>query len=418
MSGEKSYLRYDWLTIFIYIALVFMGWMNIYSASLNDAAQGYFDFSQIYGKQMMWIGFSIILIIFILAIDAKFYERFASVIYLGSILSLVGLFIFGRTIAGQTAWYDFGGFSIQPSEFVKATTALALAKYVSDIQTNMKEFRHQLNAFLILAIPSFLILLQPDPGSFLVYAAFIFPLYREGLHGIYLLIGFCLSAVFVATLAIGSIWTSVAVVSIGAFIFFIKRKRRPNVMKYLFIIVSSIALTLSVGYIFENVFKQHHRDRFNIVLGKEVDARGIGYNTHQSEIAISNGGLFGRGWTQGTQTKGDFVPEQHTDYIFSTVGEEWGFVGSMVVILLFVGLMIRIIFRAERHKSQFARVYGYSVVAIFFAHFFVNIAMVVGIFPTVGIPLPFFSYGGSALWGFTILLFIFVKLDASNSYYP
>jgi|SRR5690554_470457 len=417
MRGEKSYLSFDWLTIFMYIALVFMGWMNIYSASLNDAAQGYFDFSQIYGKQMMWIVFSAILIIFILAIDAKFYERFASVIYLGSILSLVGLFIFGRTIAGQTAWYDFGGFSIQPSEFVKATTALALAKYVSDIQTNMKEFRHQVNAFLILAIPCFLILLQPDPGSALIYAAFIFPLYREGLHGIYLLIGLCLSAVFVATLAIGSIWTSIAVVGIGALIFFIKRKKRPNVMKYIFIIVSSIVLTLSVGYIFENVFKQHHRDRFNIVLGKEVDARGIGYNTHQSEIAISNGGLFGRGWTQGTQTKGDFVPEQHTDYIFSTVGEEWGFVGSMVVILLFVGLMIRIIFRAERQKNQFARVYGYSVVAIFFAHFFVNIAMVIGIFPTVGIPLPFFSYGGSALWGFTILLFIFVKLDASNSYY-
>jgi rod shape determining protein RodA len=417
MRGEKSYLSFDWLTIFMYIALVFMGWMNIYSASLNDAAQGYFDFSQIYGKQMMWIVFSAILIIFILAIDAKFYERFASVIYLGSILSLVGLFIFGRTIAGQTAWYDFGGFSIQPSEFVKATTALALAKYVSDIQTNMKEFRHQVNAFLILAIPCFLILLQPDPGSALIYAAFIFPLYREGLHGIYLLIGLCLSAVFVATLAIGSIWTSIAVVGIGALIFFIKRKKRPNVMKYIFIIVSSIVLTLSVGYIFENVFKQHHRDRFNIVLGKEVDARGIGYNTHQSEIAISNGGLFGRGWTQGTQTKGDFVPEQHTDYIFSTVGEEWGFVGSMVVILLFVGMMIRIIFRAERQKSQFARVYGYSVVAIFFAHFFVNIAMVIGIFPTVGIPLPFFSYGGSALWGFTILLFIFVKLDASNSYY-
>lgn len=379
MRGEKSYLSFDWLTIFMYIALVFMGWMNIYSASLNDAAQGYFDFSQIYGKQMMWIVFSAILIIFILAIDAKFYERFASVIYLGSILSLVGLFIFGRTIAGQTAWYDFGGFSIQPSEFVKATTALALAKYVSDIQTNMKEFRHQVNAFLILAIPCFLILLQPDPGSALIYAAFIFPLYREGLHGIYLLIGLCLSAVFVATLAIGSIWTSIAVVGIGALIFFIKRKKRPNVMKYIFIIVSSIVLTLSVGYIFENVFKQHHRDRFNIVLGKEVDARGIGYNTHQSEIAISNGGLFGRGWTQGTQTKGDFVPEQHTDYIFSTVGEEWGFVGSMVVILLFVGLMIRIIFRAERQKNQFARVYGYSVVAIFFAHFFVNIAMVIGI---------------------------------------
>jgi len=417
MSSERNYLRFDWLSILLYFALVIMGWLNIYSASLNEHASGYFDFSQIYGKQMMWIGFSIVLIIFILAIDSKFYERFSSVIYLISLLSLVGLFVFGRTIAGQTAWYDFGGFSIQPSEFVKATTALALAKYVSDIQTDMKEFRYQIGALLILAIPSFLILLQPDPGSVLVYTAFIFPLYREGLHGIYLLIGFCLILIFVSTLVIGSLWTAIGIILVGSIIYFIKRKKRPNALKYIIILGGSIVFTASVGYIFENIFKQHHRDRFNIVLGKEVDTRGIGYNTHQSEIAISNGGLFGRGWTEGTQTKGDFVPEQHTDYIFSTVGEEWGFAGSMVVIFIFIGLMLRIISRAEQQKSQFARVYGYSVVAILFIHFFVNIAMVIGIFPTVGIPLPFFSYGGSALWGFTILLFIFIRLDAANSHY-
>lgn len=414
MRSEKTYLRFDWLTILLYLALVIAGWINIYSASLNDGAQGFFDFTQIYGKQMMWIGFSVILIIFILAIDAKFYERFASVIYLSSLLSLLGLFVFGKTIAGQTAWYSFGGFSIQPAEFVKATTALALAKYVSDIQTDMTTFRYQVGAILILAIPSFLILLQPDPGSVLVYMAFIFPLYREGLHGIYLLIGLCLSLLFVATLIIGSLWASAIALLVAAVIFFINRKKRPKILRYVALLGCSILFTLSVGYIFENVFKQHHRDRFNIVLGKEVDARGIGYNTHQSEIAISNGGLLGRGWTQGTQTKGDFVPEQHTDYIFSTVGEEWGFVGSMAVIILFIALMLRIINRAERQKNQFARVYGYSVVAILFVHFFVNIAMVIGIFPTVGIPLPFLSYGGSALWGFTILIFIFLRLDASN----
>lgn len=417
MRTEKSYLRFDWLIIFFYLALVVMGWMNIYSASLNESAQGFFDFSQMYGKQMMWIGFSLLLIIFILAIDSKFYERFASVIYLISLLSLVGLFIFGRTIAGQTAWYDFGGFSIQPSEFVKATTALALAKYVSDIQTDMHTLKNQIGAIIILALPAFLILLQPDPGSVLVYMAFIFPLYREGLHGIYLFIGFCLIAIFTATLVTGYLWTSLGIIGIGVTIFFIKRKKRPDILKYILLIAGSIIFTLSVGYIFENVFKQHHRDRFNIVLGKEVDARGIGYNTHQSEIAISNGGLFGRGWTEGTQTKGDFVPEQHTDYIFSTVGEEWGFVGSMVVIVIFIGLMLRIVSKAEQQKNQFARVYGYSVAAILLVHFFVNISMVIGIFPTVGIPLPFFSYGGSALWGFTILVFIFVRLDASNSYY-
>ncbi len=417
MAVGKTYLRFDWLTIFIYIALVGMGWVNIYSASLSDTANGYFDFSQVYGKQMMWIGFSTLLIIFVLAIEAKFYERFASVIYIISILSLIGLFVFGRTIAGTTAWYDFGVFSIQPSEFVKATTALALAKYVSDIQTNIGEFKHQMGAFLILAVPTLLILLQPDPGSVLVYAAFVFPLYREGLHGSYLLLGLFASILFVSTLAIGPVWVVVGVIAISGIIFLKNRKRRPKVFKFILAILTCVVFAFSVNYIFNTVFKQHHRDRFNLVLGKEVDARGIGYNTHQSEIAISNGGWFGKGWTQGTQTKGNFVPEQHTDYIFSTVGEEWGFVGSMVVILLFVALITRIIYRAEKQKNQFGRVYGYCVASILFIHFFVNIGMVTGIFPTVGIPLPFFSYGGSALWGFTILLFIFVKLDAANFYH-
>jgi len=414
MTGSRTYLQFDWLMILIYLLLVSMGWMNIYSASLSDVANGYFDFSQIYGKQMMWIGLSFILIIFVLAIEAKFYERFASVIYLVSIASLLGLFVFGRTIAGTTAWYDFGGFSIQPSEFVKATTALALAKYVSDIQTNMHEFKNQIGAFLILAVPSILIMLQPDPGSVLVYAAFVFPLYREGLHGSYLLLGLFATILFVSTLAFGVEWVILGVFVIIAFILFRNRKKRINYLKYILIAITCIGFALSVSYIFNNVFKQHHRDRFNIVLGKEVDARGIGYNTHQSEIAISNGGWFGKGWTEGTQTKGNFVPEQHTDYIFSTVGEEWGFLGSMTVILLFIALITRIIYRAEKQKGQFGRVYGYSVAAILFLHFFVNIGMVTGIFPTVGIPLPFFSYGGSALWGFTILLFIFIKLDAAN----
>lgn len=415
MISRGGSLRFDWLMIILYIILVAMGWINIYSASLNDSATGFFDISQIYGKQMMWIGLSVILIIFVLAIESKFYERFASVIYVISLLSLAGLFVFGRTIAGTTAWYDFGGFSIQPSEFVKATTALALAKYVSDIQTNVKELKFQIGSFVILGLPVLLILLQPDPGSVLVYASFIFPLYREGLHGFYLIVGLIFTLLFVATLFLEEWWiVSIGVVVVAALLYLKNRKKRPNLIKYIVIVLGCVMVTFSVDYIFDNVFKQHHRDRFNIVLGKEVDARGIGYNTHQSEIAISNGGWFGKGWTEGTQTKGNFVPEQHTDYIFSTVGEEWGFVGSMTVVLLFVGLICRIIYRAEKQKNQFSRVYGYSVASILFVHFAVNIAMVSGIFPTVGIPLPFFSYGGSALWGFTILLFIFVKLDASN----
>ena len=248
----------------------------------------------------------------------------------------------------------------------------------------------------------------------MVYAAFFFPLYREGLSGVYLIIGFIGVLTFVLTLIFGPWYVSIAALLIAVISYFVKKKRRPSAIAYLTMVLMATALSFSVSYIFENVFEQRHRDRFNIVLGKEVDDRGIGYNTNQSEIAIGSGGWLGKGWTEGTQTKGNFVPEQHTDYIFSTVGEEWGFIGSAVVIILFVLLMGRILYLAERQKSQFNRVYGYSVAGILFVHFAVNIGMVIGIFPTVGIPLPFFSYGGSGLWGFTILLFIFIKLDAER----
>ncbi|GEQ85391.1 rod shape-determining protein RodA [Patiriisocius marinistellae] len=410
-------LKFDWLTIFFFLALVTIGWFNIYSASYTDGGSGIFDFNQTYAKQLLWICLSIVLIVFILALDVKFYERFSSIIYIVSLLSLIGLFIFGKNINGATSWYALGPASIQPSEFAKAATALALAKYVSDIQTNISEFKDQLKAFLILALPALIIIPQPDPGSALIYAAFIFPLYREGLHFVYLLLGFFAAALFVGTLAIGVLWVSAIVLVIATGVYLKNRKRKPSVFKYVTIAIACIGFALSVNYIFENVFEQRHRDRFNIVLGKETDSKGIGYNTNQSEIAIGSGGWFGKGWTEGTQTKGNFVPEQQTDYIFSTVGEEWGFAGSLLVVALFVFLIIRLLVLAERQKSQFARVYGYSVAAILFFHFFVNIGMVTGLFPTVGIPLPFFSYGGSGLWGFTILLFIFVRLDAGNYYY-
>ncbi|MFT7627422.1 MAG: rod shape determining protein RodA [Ulvibacter sp.] len=410
----KRKTSFDWLTIFFYIALVGIGWINIYSASLNDSTAGFFNMSQIYTKQLLFIFLSLFLIIFILAIDAKFYERFASVIFIVSLLSLLGLFVLGKNINGATSWYSFGSFGVQPSEFAKAATALALSKYVSDIQTNMQEFTHQLRSFLIIALPAIFIIPQPDPGSALIYAAFIFPLYREGLHGIYLLLGFFIVALFVSTLIFGVFWVAFGVLLIAGIILLKNRKKRPSLLKYGTIVLACISFAFSVSYIFNNVFEQRHRDRFNIVLGKAVDTKGIGYNTNQSEIAIGSGGWFGKGWTQGTQTKGNFVPEQHTDYIFSTVGEEWGFAGSVIVILLFLGLITRILVLAERQKNQFSRIYGYSVAAILFFHFFVNIGMVSGLFPTVGIPLPFFSYGGSGLWGFTILVFIFVKLDASN----
>lgn len=411
---SKTISQFDWLTILLYFLLVSIGWVNIYSASLDDTATSFFDLDYIYGKQMLWIILSAFLIVILLSLEAKFYERFASVIYVISLFSILGLFFFGKTINGATSWYAIGGFTIQPSEFAKVATALALAKFTSDIQTNIKNLGDQFKAFIIIALPALIILPQPDAGSAMVYAAFFFPLYREGLSGVYLIIGGLGILVFVLTLVFNPIWVSGGAAIVLLLFYFLRKKRKPGGIAYLSMLIVAVALSFSVNYIFQNIFEQRHRDRFNIVLGKEVDNRGIGYNTNQSEIAIGSGSWLGKGWTQGTQTKGNFVPEQHTDYIFSTVGEEWGFIGSTVVVFLFIFLMLRILHLAERQKSQFNRVYGYSVAGILFVHFFVNIGMVIGIFPTVGIPLPFFSYGGSGLWGFTILLFIFIKLDADR----
>ncbi|MFO7721169.1 MAG: rod shape-determining protein RodA [Gillisia sp.] len=411
---SKSSVSFDWLTIIIYLLLVGFGWINIYSASLGDNPSSMFDFSQVYGKQAVWILLSFFMIVVLLSIEARFYMRFSSIIYILSLISILGLFAFGKTINGATSWYVFGGISIQPAEFAKVATALALAKYIGDIQTNIKLFSNQIKAFLIIILPALIILPQPDAGSALVYSAFLFPLYREGLSGIYLFLGFAAIAVFVFTLIFGPLYVGIALGIIALFSLFQNRRNRPGYLILLGTLVLAIGYSYSVDYIFENMFEQRHRDRFNIVLGHEVDAKGIGYNTNQSEIAIGSGGWLGKGWTEGTQTKGQFVPEQHTDYIFSTVGEEWGFLGTSLVTLLFILLMLRLLYLSERQKSQFNRVYGYSVVGILFLHFLVNIAMVIGIFPTVGIPLPFFSYGGSGLWGFTILLFIFIKLDAER----
>lgn len=411
---SKTISQFDWTSILIYFLLVSIGWVNIYSASLDDTATSFFDLDQIYGKQLLFIILSVFLIIFLLSLESKFYERFASLIYIFSLISIIGLFFFGKTINGATSWYAVGSFTIQPAEFAKVATALALSKFVGDIQTNIKNISDQFKAFIIITLPALIILPQPDAGSAMVYAAFFFPLYREGLSGVYLIAGATGITVFVATLLLHPLIVCSASAVVLILFYFLKKRPKPSPIALLSIFILIITLSFSVEYIFENVFEQRHRDRFNIVLGKEVDSRGIGYNTNQSEIAIGSGHWFGKGWTEGTQTKGNFVPEQHTDYIFSTVGEEWGFVGSAVVILLFIFLMLRIIHLAERQRSQFNRVYGYSLAGILFVHFFVNIGMVIGIFPTVGIPLPFFSYGGSGLWGFTILLFIFIKLDAER----
>jgi rod shape determining protein RodA len=324
------------------------------------------------------------------------------------------LFLFGKTIAGQRCWYAVGSFTLQPSEFAKAATSLALAKYLSDVQVNLKDINRQVQAMIIIFLPVMLILPQPDPGSALIYTVFILVLYREGLPAWYVWTGFIAILLFVLALIIKPFALIGIALAVILFIYYRSRIIDRNWILSAIILVLVSGFVFSVDYVFENVFKQHHRDRFNILLGKEVDMKGVGYNTNQSEIAIGSGGWFGKGYLEGTQTKGGFVPEQHTDYIFTTVGEEWGFTGSLFVIALFVILIIRIIYLAERQKTKFSRVYGYCVAGILFIHFFVNISMVVGIFPTIGVPLPFFSYGGSGLWGFTILLFIFLKMDANK----
>jgi rod shape determining protein RodA len=407
MKNQSVKNNLDWTCVIIYIALVIMGWLNIYSSSLSSM-EGTSE------KQLIFIVLTIPLIFIVLSVDGKFYEKYASIIFGISLLSLAGLFIFGKTIAGQRCWYGFGSFTLQPSEFAKAATALALAKYLSDSQINLKDVNRQIQALAIVFLPVMLILPQPDPGSALIYSIFIIVLYREGLPSWYVWTGFITILLFVLTLILQPQYVILITLLVLIIVHFKSRLGDRNILlsSILFVIMSGFVL--SVNYVFEHVFKQHHRDRFNILLGKSVDMKGIGYNTNQSEIAIGSGGWFGKGFLEGTQTKGGFVPEQHTDYIFTTVGEEWGFIGSLVVIGLFVGLFLRIIYLAERQKTKFSRVYGYCVAGILFIHFFVNIAMVVGIFPTIGVPLPFFSYGGSGLWGFTILLFIFIKMDANK----
>ncbi len=406
----------DWTLVFMYFLLVSFGWLSIYSASTNQNHYQILDFSVRYGKQLLWIMLSFVLIIFILFIDAKFYERFASLIYIASILLLLGLFIFGKTISGATSWYVFSGISIQPSEFAKVATALAIAKLLSDKQFNLKLLKDQIKAFFIILLPIVIIIPQPDPGSALVFLSLILVLYNEGLPKFYIWVGFSMIALFLLVLLMNKLLLITILALLTIIIYFIIKTKKPKFSSLLILLIIASSYVFTVDYVFNHVFEQRHRDRINLIIGKTNDAKGIGYNTHQSEIAIGSGGLTGKGYLKGTQTKGDFVPEQHTDYIFSIIGEEFGFLGSSFIVILFIAFIIRILIISKRQKNRFSRIYGYGVASIFFIHFTINIGMVLGLVPTIGIPLPFFSYGGSALWGFTILLFIFIRLDA-NKYY-
>jgi len=411
---EKMIGSIDWLSLLLYGVLVFFGWLSIYSASSDENVTSIFDFSQRYGKQLVWIGLAIVLAITILLIDAKFFSAFSFWIYFLMIGLLIFVLLFGKTVAGSKSWLQLGSLSIQPAEFAKFATALAVAKYLSTLNINMEKLSTKIRVSAIVLFPAALILLQNDTGSALVYIAFILVLFREGLSGMIIILGLWMAVLFVFTLLFNELYVSLALLLITLLVFLIYKKSR-KLKSLLFVgLAVSIAFVFSVNYAFENVLEPHQKKRISVLLGIEQDLQGAGYNVNQSMIAIGSGGLTGKGFREGMLTRYHFVPEQTTDFIFCTVGEEWGFVGVSIVILTFLTLLIRLIWLAERQRSTFSRIYGYGVASILFFHFAVNIAMTVGLAPVVGIPLPFFSYGGSSLWAFTILLFIFLKQDANR----
>jgi rod shape determining protein RodA len=415
VKEQKGIFRHiDRTLVLLYLTLVLMGWVSIYAAVYNDAHASIFDLSQSYGKQLLWIVTSLAIALMVILTDAKFFNAFAYPIYIGTILLLVIVLFAGKEIAGSKSWFEIGGFRLQPAEFAKFATNLALAHFLSALDFDSRKRKSQIIPLLILAVPTLLILLQNDTGSAIVYASLALVLYRQGMPGSILLLGVAVVILSIMALLFNQyiIIAVIAVLLIG-FVFFIRRTLR-NILTVIGIFIAASLFILSVNYAFENILELHQKTRINVLLGKQIDLKGAGYNVNQSKIAIGSGGFWGKGFLNGTQTKFNFVPEQSTDFIFCTVGEEWGFVGSTIVILLFLALIVRIVLMAERQRSDFSRIYGYGVASILFFHFFVNIGMTIGLMPVIGIPLPFFSYGGSSLWAFTILLFIFIKQDSNR----
>jgi rod shape determining protein RodA len=458
----------DWLTVGIYLVLVFLGWVNIYAAVYNEEHQRILDITQRYGKQLIWISAAIVIAFIVFLIDINFYSYFAYILYGILIFLLISVLIFGKEVHGATSWFEIGNFRLQPSEFAKIATALALARYISSYNVQLNNIKSYLRIAAIILIPAFLILLQNDTGSALVYSTFIIVLYREGISENILLLGLFVIVLFILALVLEKLIIVLVLIGLIFIAFwFISRKMKftaiafsilavlsaafyavneilgfglnyyyiilialgvsgivytilsikykiKRVVLLLLFLIGSIVFTYSVDYVFNNFLEEHQQKRINVVLGLESDPYGVEYNVNQSKIAIGSGGLKGKGFLRGTQTKFDFVPEQSTDFIFCTIGEEWGFLGTFTIVSLFIFFLYRLIGIAERQRSQFSRVYGYAVVSVFFFHIVINIGMTIGLVPVIGIPLPFFSYGGSSLWSFTILLFIFLRLDASR----
>jgi len=407
----------DWVMIIIYLLLMFMGWINIYAAVYNQEHAAIFDLSQRYGKQLMWIAAAIVLAFVIILIDPKFFNQFAFLIYGSALLTLLFVLGFGQEVAGSKSWFVIGSFKIQPAEFVKFATALALAHYLGNLGVKVDNLKATFYAGLIIFTPAALILLQNDTGSALVYVSFIFVLYRQGLSGNIFIVGIVLIVLAILSLLLQSLQAKLillgVIFSLLGIAYLFMKHNWGNALKLFGVFLAITAVIFSVNFAF-NKLQPHQQVRIKVLLNMESDPHGAGYNVNQSKIAIGSGGLTGKGFLKGTQTKFNFVPEQSTDFIFCTVGEEWGFIGTSTVVILFVILLLRIIYVAERQRSHFSKIYGYGVASILFFHFTINIGMVLGLLPVIGIPLPFFSYGGSSLWAFTILLFIFIRQDAER----
>ncbi|HKK64081.1 MAG TPA: rod shape-determining protein RodA [Bacteroidales bacterium] len=461
-------INLDWLSILAWMALVMFGLINVYSANIMNGNGDFFDFTQRYGKQFLWVVASIVLIAIIFLLDAKFFAFFGYVLYGLIIVILISVLIFGKEINGAKSWFAIGGFQFQPSEFAKPFTALALARLISSHGFVLKKFKSILWCGIIIFTPAVLIMLQPDMGSSMVFFSFIFVLYREGFSQNMMILGATLVVLFIVTLLIDkliiliAIWAlslvlikfisipnkitfllfSVGLFSFGLF-YLLKVIFNLNMLEYhvaligiagtlvvapfisynlrsggfnkvIIGMVIAVAFVLSVDYAMNNILQEHQRQRIYVTLGMEDDPQGVGYNVNQSKIAIGSGGFSGKGFLNGTQTKLQFVPEQSTDFIFCTVGEEWGFTGTTIVVIIFVFLLIRLVILAERQRSHFSRIFGYGFISVLLVHFTVNIGMTIGLFPVIGIPLPFFSYGGSSMLAFSIFLFIFLKLDSNR----
>ena len=407
----------DWVMAIIYLLLVLMGWINIYAAVYNQDHANIFDFSQRYGKQLIWISAALVLAFVIILIDPQFFSQFSFIIYGVAIITLLFVLGFGKEVAGSKSWFQIGSFAIQPAEFVKFSTALALAHYLGNLGVKVDNLKATFYSALIILTPAALILLQNDTGSALVYVSFIIVLYRQGLSGNIFIVGLVFIILAILSLLLDSL--SAKLIMVGVIFFFhalsylLMKHNIRNLLKLIAIFSVIVVYIFSVDFAFGKL-QPHQQIRIKVLLNIESDPHGAGYNVNQSKIAIGSGGVSGKGFLKGTQTKFNFVPEQSTDFIFCTVGEEWGFLGTSTVVILFVILLMRIVYIAERQRSHFSKIYGYGVASILFFHFVINIGMVLGLLPVIGIPLPFFSYGGSSLWAFTILLFIFIRQDAER----